>query len=138
MRPQAIVYFERINLGTLVLGVLQSWLSWDRLVQMITSTGGSVATILITQGFSFALIIALTLFISRRRSKVAMWILVVFFVLGLPGLVLLIQQGLLLGSGAITALQTLGQFVALILLFTKPARRWMNREPELDLGDIFA
>ena len=138
MRPQAIVYFERISLGTLVLGVLQSWLSWDRLVQMITSTGGSVATILITQGFSFALIIALTLFISRRRSKVAMWILVVFFVLGLPALVLLIQQGLLLGSGAITALQTLGQFVALILLFTKPARRWMNREPELDLGDIFA
>jgi hypothetical protein len=135
MRPQAIIWFERLNLGTLALGVVQSWLAWDTLVK----TGQSIAFILAVQIFSFGLVIALTLLVSRRRSKVAMWILVVFFVLGLPGMFMMLRGGLLLGSHVISIMQTLAQFSALVLLFTGPARRWMNREKsDTDLGDVFA
>jgi hypothetical protein len=134
MRPQAIIWFERLNLSTLVLGVVQSWLAWDALMKI----GQSVAFILGVQIFSFGLVIALTLLVSRRRSKVAMWVLIVFFVLGLPTMFKVLRDGMLFGSHAISAIQTIAQFAALALLFTGPARRWMNRESDTDLGDVFA
>jgi hypothetical protein len=134
MRPQAVIWFERLNLATIALGAVQSWLAWDSIRQL----GQSIAFILTIQILVAALVIGLTLLISRRRSKVAMWILIVLFAIGLPGMFVMLREGRLLGSHLISAVQTIVQLAALVLLFTLPARRWMNRESDTDLGDVFA
>lgn len=134
MRPVTIVNFERIILATLALGAVQTWLGWDRLAAL-----SSVPRLIVTDIFSFGLVILLTLLVSRRRSKVAMWISIVLFVLGLPVIVLLAVKGEMVGSALISIVQTIGQFVAYGLLFTPSARRWMNKETTLDdLGETFA
>lgn len=75
---------------------------------------------------TFGLMIALVLFVSRRRSKIAMWILIVMFLIGLPFFFKMISQGALLGAVWIGIAQTLGQFVAYGLLFTASARNWLK------------
>ena len=78
----------------------------------------------------------LILLVSRRRSKIAMWILIAWFALSIPSLVQTIIRGLLLESniivvlGRIRVLQAIGQATAFALLFTASARRWMNRKDE--------
>jgi len=133
MRPQSITLFERIIFGTLILGAIQSYLGWDRLVALAaTAEANPVAFILTTQIFIFALIGTLTLLVSRRRSKVAMWTSIAMFALGLPLSFRTITNGLPLGSGVIMALQTIGQLVAYGLLFAPSSRHWMNREAQAD------
>jgi hypothetical protein len=134
MRPATIVNFERLIFATLALGLVQTWLGWDSLVRL-----SSVGQLVMTDVFTFGLVILLTLLVSRRRSKVAMWISIVLFVLGLPFVALLAAKGLMVGSTLISIAQTLGQLVAYGLLFTPSARRWLNKEATLDdLGDTFA
>ena len=119
MRPRTIIYFEWIIFATLALGVLQSWIDWDRAIQM--AFAGFVLTVRI---FTFGVIAGLTLLVSRRRSNVAMWILLALFALGIPIFFKIVSSGLLLGSAWISALQLVGQLVAYGLLFTPSARLW--------------
>jgi hypothetical protein len=132
VRPKSIVYFERIIFGTLLLGVLQSYLGWDQAIAQAETLdrNKAVAITLIILIFTFVLIGTLTLLVSRRRSRIAMWVSIALFVLGLPALVHLITSGQLLGSDNIAAIQGIGQVVAYALLFTPSARRWMRREDE--------
>jgi hypothetical protein len=124
MRPKSIIYFERVFLGTLALGVLQSFLAWKDLMRISTP-----ANAIFIQVFTFAILTTLTLFVSRRRSKIAMWISIAMFVLGLPLFFIIVAKGLLMGSGFVSAVQAVGQLAAYALLFTPSARAWMNREP---------
>ena len=143
MRPKSIVYFERIIFGTLLLGVLQSYLGWDQaIVQAETlDRNKAVAITLIILIFTFVLIGTLTLLVSRRRSKIAMWILIAWVVLGLSLFLLRLVQstGGLLGLDIVrvigAALYFIGEGAAVGLLFTPSARRWMNREDKL--ADVF-
>ena len=132
MRPKTIVYFERLIFGTLLLGVLQSYLGWDRAIAVAATAerDWAVAFTLTVLIFTFVLIGTLTLLVSRRRSRIAMWVSIAMFALGLPVLVQQITRGQLLGSDIIAALQGIGQVVAYGLLFTPSARRWMNREAQ--------
>jgi len=141
-RPQPIVYFERIFFATLLLGVLQAYLTWD-----ITTTAVARASpnphgilhimgvwfIVTTQAFAYAVTILLILLVSRRRSKIAMWVSIILFACGLPTIARLLAGSTPIGvipplSAAITVAQTIGQAVAYGLLFTASARRWMNRQ----------
>ena len=65
-RPENITWFERLFLGSLLIGVIQAILTWQDSTREM-----SPATVLTIQGFSFALVITLTLLVSRRRSNVA-------------------------------------------------------------------
>ena len=72
---------------------------------------------------------------SRRRSKIAMWILIALGALDLSLTALGIIQAV---SDIIwAALESIGQ--AYGLLFTPSARRWMRREDEKDekLREVF-
>jgi hypothetical protein len=80
--------------------------------------------------FMLVLFGTLTLLVSRCRSKIAMWVSIAMFALGLPGFVHTIARGQVLGSEVIAVLQGIGQAAAYCLLFTPSARRWMNRENE--------
>jgi MFS family permease len=145
VRPKAIVYFEWIIFGTLLLGVLRSYLGWDRVIAQTATTLGrsssfAIAFTLIVMILTFVVFGTLTLLVSRRRSKIAMWISIALFALGLLSFVQTI--GALFASNIIPApqyidqgviipaLQTIGQTVAYGLLFTPSARRWMKREDE--------
>ena len=128
MRPDSIVWFERLIFATLCLGAIQTYLNWQQVLATESASGTPVAFVFIVQISVFAIITSLTLLTSRRRSKVAMWISVALFALGIPTFIGLVASGLLIGSGWVAALQTGGQLVGYGLLFMPSSRRWMNRE----------
>jgi hypothetical protein len=86
VRPKTIVYFEWIMLGAILLGALRTYL-YDRVIRQITTNPvfDLVTFEVLVAPLLFVLIfpLALTLLVSRRRSKIAMWVLIAGFVLGL-------------------------------------------------------
>jgi len=138
VRPKSIVYFERIIFGILLLSALHNYLSWDQIIgqalaEDATLDRNSAVTIAITAMiFNYMLVATLTLLVSRRRSKIAMWVLIALSALVLSLTALgIIQARRLLASDLIWAVESIGQVVAYGLLFTPSARRWMRRDAEL-------
>jgi len=132
MRPKTIVYFERIIFGTLLLSVLQVYLIWDRIYAFGNPPDRNLQAVIYLTFvvFMLALIGTLTLLVSRRRSKIAMWVSIMMAAYGIWLVVSGIIHGPLVGSNIIPALQCVGQVVAYSLLLTPSARRWMSREDE--------
>ena len=132
MRPKTIVYFEWIIFGTLLLSVLQVYLIWDRIYAFGNPPDRNLQAVIYLTFvvFMLALIGTLTLLVSRRRSKIAMWVSMMMAAYGIWLVVSGIIHAPLLASNIIPALQCVGQVVAYGLLFTPSARRWMNREDE--------
>jgi hypothetical protein len=133
MRPKTIVYFEWIIFGTLLLSGLQVYLSWDEVLPAARNS------YLATQIGSFVVIGTLTLLVSRRRSKIAMWVCIALLVLDLLNIHLFaiglhtresLQLGLQPGPTVRILAVLIGQGVAYSLLFTPSARRWLRREDE--------
>jgi hypothetical protein len=134
VRPKTIVYFEWIIFGTLLLAALQIYLSWDRVIAQ-AATPNQNSVFVISMIFGFVLVGTLTLLVSRRRSKIAMWVSIANFAIGLSGSFV---QGQLGSDNIMTALVIMVQVVAYGLLFTPSARRWMNQEDEKPkLHDVF-
>ena len=134
-RPLTIVYFERIILATFALGVLQTYLGWNQLVQQTLASGRSISFLVFIDLITFGVLITLALLICRRRSRIAMWVSIGLFVLGLPLFFVILRSGLLAGSSLISLLQTVGQFAAYTLLFTRSAQRWLGKK---DIGNELA
>ena len=132
VRPKTIVYFEWIIFGTYLLSAFQVYLIWDRIYWFGNPPDRNLAAAIfvIFLIFTFALAATLTLLVSRRRNKIAMWVSIALFAVSHS--VWFIEPPMdWLGSETILpALQTIGQVVAYGLLFTPSARRWMNREDE--------
>jgi Kef-type K+ transport system membrane component KefB len=82
--------------------------------------------------FMWALVGTLTLLVSRRRSKIAMWVSIAMAAWGIWSVVSEIIHGRrLLASDIVwVALESIAQVVAYALLFTPSARRWMSRKDE--------
>lgn len=120
-RPSEIVWFERIIIATLVLGVFNSWIAWPQMAAM-----SSPAFVISIQLFTFAVMIGLTLLIVRRRSNVAKWVFIALYLIGLPMVAQQIMSGALSGSLAITFIQAVAQAVAFVLLFTPSSRHWLK------------
>lgn len=123
-RPLEIVWFERLCIGTLVLGAFNSWLSWEQLVLF----EGSSEYVLMIQSFTGGIILGLTLLVSRMRSAIAKWVIIVLFVLGLPITIYTELRDDLPSIGIIGYAQTTIQFVALVLLFKPASRRWFHKK----------
>lgn len=131
MRLGIIVNFERLMVGTIATAWLQMMLSWNEMVRRLSLTMSHPALFLIIlMGVMTALYLLPTLLVSRRRSKIAMWILVLLFVMGIPGFVRALGSGQLIGSPLLTILQEIGQLIALVLLFLPRSRAWFRREDE--------
>ena len=113
----------------------QVYLVWDQVIALFATLDRNfILTVVI---FTFVLTGTLTLLVSRRRSKIAMWVSIALFAIGVS--VWFTRPPTadeLLGSDTIlSALQTIAQGVAYALLFTPSARRWMRREDKL--VDVF-
>ena len=122
MRPQPIVLFERLYLFSILLGVASTISYWGELSRL--------APVASLAGVGFVLLAAMTtlvLLVSRRRSEVAKWVLVLITVAGLafalPSLPASIAAG---PRGWLGIAQSLLQVAAVALLFTAPGRAWLR------------
>jgi hypothetical protein len=144
VRPKTIVYFEWIIFGAILLNGLQVYLVWDQIIDQVLALfetwndNSAAAFILAVVIFGCVLTGTLTLLVSRRRNKIAMWVSIALFAIGLSTWFARPPTAdELLGSDTIlSALQIIGQGVAYGLLFTPSARRWMRREDE-KLREVF-
>lgn len=125
MRPKSIAIFEALSLLTLLVGAGQSALSWR---QAITQAPPSF--VLTVQGVTAAFLLAMVLFVSRGHSRIAKWVLVVSFGMGLPMVWKQFTSGQMLGFPVVTLLMTAVQFVALMMLFLPTAQDWFSKRRE--------
>jgi hypothetical protein len=120
MRPGTILAFELLYLASLASAVFRVAIAWSR-----TSAEGPIHMILAVLFFSLVLNLALVLFVSRRRSRVAKWILVALFLFGLTSYLRFLETGVRsFDDWAETGLG-LVQALGIGLLFTPSARAWL-------------
>jgi len=122
--PKHIKYFEWTWLGSLAIGIIVSSLSYSATV----APGMEIFAGFI-QFFVLGVTLLLVLLTSRKRSKIAKWILVVLFGLGIvvyiPQLAVLFNLGLEYQIvGVLSSLQVLAQCVGVYFLFTQESRDW--------------
>lgn len=132
MRPNSIIQFDRFFLGSLALAGVNAVLSMqDTLADpRLARSGLGMGFIVGIQVFSFALMLALWFFISRRAGNAARWILTVMTVLGMfvtiPMVPVLAERGI--GNMAFALVITVLQVAAVAFLFRSDARAWFARK----------
>lgn len=144
MRPKSLVWFDRLYLGSMVLGAIGVFVALPVTRKMLAT---SPATAGFGDGFIFAtslggvaVSLLLWYFISRRASNVSKWLLVVMLAMGLIGLpnnVQMIAQYSWLVP-AFTVVNTLLQLAAVIFLFRPDARRWFASKGQTVDPDVFS
>ena len=129
MRPASIVYFERLSILSILVGIAFAMLTWDSGAVMPRQAAMAPGMVLIVQGISLIIVLALVFLISRKASVIAKWILVVLFAIGLvftvPQLGATLDQGLV---GLLQISQMIVQAAAIYFLFTAEARAWFGEK----------
>lgn len=124
MRPKTIVYFEMIMIAALILRASKFVAEWDGMIRI-----AGIPLAILAVVFNLGWILVLTLLVSRRRSKVAIWISIALFAVSLPFLFTTVSKGVFAAAGLIPVVQALAQLVAYRLLFTPSAKMWLAGEP---------
>lgn len=146
MRPQSIVLFERFFLASLILGVINSALSFNNTLALMNADpaaaqlGFGAAFIVGTLVFSVAIQLALWFFIARTASDVAKWILLALTALGI--VMALSSMGTLAQQGTLTLVLALFimllQIIAIVMLFRADAKAWFAAKGRTDTNpDVF-
>lgn len=136
MRPASITMFDRLYLGSLVLGLINFALSYDNTMAQlkadpVVADVGMASPGILWGGLALGMAISLLLWflISRKASNVARWILVVFTVIGVISLPLSLGQLPLLQL--VTTLVVTGvQAAAVYFLFRPDAKPWFQHGPK--------
>ena len=122
-KPNHIKYFERAMLISLAPGV----------VILALSSQGMGITAVLFQTIVLVILLINILLISRKRSNIAKWVLIVIFFLGLPMYVPLLSILLSAGFvGVLSLLQLTVQLVGFYFLFTHQSRQWFSRTQDVD------
>lgn len=132
MRPQSIVWFERLYLAAFALMVVNTILSWDANAAALAANGTArdiPGYQYWTTGIGLLIPPLLWFFIARRGSAVAKWILLVLVVIGLIGVGYIVTSGRatfglrgLLGYAAMAL-----QVAAAAMLFRPDADAWFGK-----------
>jgi hypothetical protein len=126
MRPRTIVWFERVSLVAVTIGVLNVLTVTEIGLVMNGTDDVNAAAVLFG---SLIVTLALIFRVSRWRSRAAKWILIMFTLMLLVGnapvLLTRTDSVAMLVGLAVGAIQ-LG---ALALLFTPSARAWLAGDP---------
>ncbi|HEY0594358.1 hypothetical protein [Sphingopyxis sp.] len=139
-KPDSIIWFDRLFLGSMVLGALNFIFGWNALSAKITAspefaaTGFGTGFILVSAVIGMIINLVIWYFVSARGSKVAKWILTVFFAIGLLSIVNNLNnplgpQGIQLG---VTFVIALVQGAAIYMLFRPDSAAWFSRKPPVD------
>jgi hypothetical protein len=130
MRPPSIVNFTRVVLLSLAIGILATWLSWDKVEAAMAATGSGMGTgaIVGIQAVTIALYLLLIWFISAHGSPVAKWIYVVLCAFGLVIGLLGFRQTMAYGTlpTILAAVQYILSILSLWLLFRPDAKAWFS------------
>ncbi len=135
MRPKPIIIFEILYCIMMSVGAWRSWMWLGDLNPTLPKT-----MLLATEIGMFLLVVSLVFFVSRRRSKMAMWILILLTLLPLLITLKMLFDGLLLTDPSlILLLQTTVKMIAILFLFLPSSRLWMsNTNDENDLEETFS
>ena len=142
MRPQSIELFEKVYLGAIGVGLVNTALSWGALAASVQNAGGSAAALgprLMIGSIAIGLVISLLLwfFIARRPSNVAKWIYVVITAIGVFGVLSSLANPLaprgvtMIGGFVATGLQVFAAW----LLFRPDAVAWLESKGADGPGD---
>jgi hypothetical protein len=125
VRPASIVWFERLYLASVLVSAGNAAMQWET----TTAQASSPAFVIGLQATIFAILLALTLLVSRKGNNVAKWVIVAFFAFRLVSFAyVLMVPAMMLGPLVLTVLHTLLQTMAVALLFTPSARAWLGRK----------
>ena len=128
-RPQSIIRFERLYLGGVALGLANTAYRWSAIQEQVAATPNSAMLPSWFMGATIALGIGINLllwyFVARRGSVVAKWIVTVFFVLGLIGLLRVLTADAVPATMNVIAAVVLGlQAAAVFMLFRPDTEPW--------------
>lgn len=140
-RPNSIIWFERLYLGSMALGLLNSLFNWSRLTGQVAATPGAG---MLPGGFLigsmiFGIVINLLLwyFVARRGANVARIILSVLFAFGIIGVVMMFFQPLPFSMKAAPIISFVLQAIGVFLLWRPDAKPWFSPNKE-NLENIFS
>ena len=127
-------------LGGVVLALLHFALSWtqqeQRLAFLTPRPFALLATII---AITTAIYVVLTLLVSRRRNRVAAWILIAIFLFSIPTFVQTFTVGSRTRYTLLAEIQIIDHLAAYILLFLPSSRAWFRREDQKpDLNATFS
>ena len=141
MRPQSIVRFEQAYLASVLIGLINLFVSWNTKFATMENDprfGGNPQMVETGQsmmigmaGLGVILSLLLWYFAARRGSEVAKWILVVLLIIGVIGLLSAITQIAVVGplSAGLTVLAFALNAYAVWQLFRPDATAWMRGTP---------
>ena len=132
-RPPSIVLFEKLYLAAIVVGIVNTFVSWSQVNAMlddprVQAAGMGNGTLVFALFVGILIPFLLWYFIARRASNVAKWVLVVLTALGLFGFLSslanpLAPKGLAMILGAVALVL---QLYAAWLLFRPDAKAWLE------------
>jgi hypothetical protein len=129
MRPTSIVYFERLSLLSLMVGVAFFLLASGEGGPPDRIAGLGPGFIPLIHAAGIVLILLLILLISRKGSAIAKWIFTILFAVGVVFAVPQLAQSIDRGLIALLQLtQLVVQAAALYFLFTPEARAWFREK----------
>ncbi|HKX87959.1 MAG TPA: hypothetical protein VJM13_02005 [Sphingopyxis sp.] len=139
-KSSSIILFDRLFLGSLALGVLNFLFGWNETSEKLANapefaaTGFGTGFLIATFAIGMIINLIIWYFISARASKIAKWILTVFFAIGLLSMLSNLNnplgpKGLLLGVAIVI---TFIQAAAVYMLFRPDSIAWFNRTPPVD------
>jgi hypothetical protein len=131
-RPNSVKYFEVLMYSSIVLSIFASVFQYSKYIASVKSF-----YFLLTPLISIMLSIVFTYFAARKKANWARQVLLVLFIVGLPGLFgafsLFFVTGVnsrIIISSALTLIQMALQVGALYCIFSGPSNEWFS--PRLD------
>ena len=147
MRPNSIVNFERVVLLGILIGIVNTWLSWGKMLAMAQAQAAAQGSamqigpgfLIGTQVVCIAIFLLLLWLIARKGSPIAKWIYVVLAVIGL---VLRRRSGSARPRRSAPfrwssrSSQHLLTLVSLWFLFQPDAKAWFSARTPVDPNDL--
>lgn len=140
-RPNSIIWFERVFLGSMLLGLVNSALTWSTINDQIAATPGAamLGSNFLIGTMAIGLIINLLLwyFIARRGSNVARIIWTVLFAIGIFGVIAMFFQPTAVSMKVVPLISFVLQGIGIFLLWRPDAKPWFSPNKE-NLENIFS
>lgn len=148
MRPKSIVNFEIAALLAVLVGIVNSFLSWDKMMAVqqakLVAQGqgkmvGMTSSLALAMAVIFVLIWLLLIWlVSRKGSPAAKWIYAVLAVIALIAGLYGLMQGPVYGTVqfVLAIVQDLLSLAALWFLFQPDAKAWFAEGRTVDPADL--
>ncbi|PCD03078.1 hypothetical protein COC42_01240 [Sphingomonas spermidinifaciens] len=139
MRPPSIIWFERLFLGAVAVGLVNSAMVFDQLREIPGAQPLGPGFLIGSIAIGVVINLALWFFIARRASNGARWVLVVLFLFGAVSLIFSVSMGSYPSgtAGLLGAFGWLLQAAAVTMLFRRDAAAWFRGTRDDDLGETF-